>query len=422
MFHCNDNQEQYLDCFIKNIPIEPDTDYCLTVEQYGGAFGIWINKFFAATGFGAYYFDHCDHWTTHTLHFTTGSHPAKAPIFGNWGISLFKKMNSLYVTGIQDTYLSNIRLFKCHEPKKNLLADTSLVDSQTKHKIQSVDDPLRKGNRCLLLTKLLSAPEYPDHITLRADGFGWYKNETNHSHHRDPIGLPYHLLLLVEQGDVKLLSEQPPRTISAGNVIYIPPNTPIHYRGPRGKSSGFYWVMFNGETADHLLQSITKVTATTIPLPRFSTLTTHIDQMLQFPTDNALYPYALSAHLQLLLAELGEQLVPKAEDVHRLLIDRIAGRMLEQPEQPIDNARLAEECGFSVGHFIRLFKQYKGYTPHQYHLRALAQKAAVLLCDTTMSVQEISFSLGIENPLYFSRLFRSIHGMPPKEYRKRKLK
>ena len=33
------------------------------------------------------------------------------------------------------------------------------------------------------------------------------------------------------------------------------------------------------------------------------------------------------------------------------------------------------------------------------------------------TVSEISYSVGINDPLYFSKLFKKIYGMSPKEYR-----
>ena len=436
MFRCNDNLGKFLDVFIKALPLEPNTTYRLTVDQYGGAFGVWINRAFAVQGHGPYYFDHCETWTTRELCFTITKTPSAKAALENWCISFFKKAHSLYNTGLHDTYIDNVRLCKADEPETTLLVGGDfeappgdpLYTSQwepmilggigAQRGITLTGDPLNAGNRCLRLPKVLVTPDYPDHVTLRAEGFGWYKNNSNYYHHRDPVGVSQHLLLLAGQGEIILYSDQSPRTITSGNVIYIPPNTPFHYRCEQGKGTDYYWVMFSGEAADALLKPMQAIVSTPAPLPRFSELTAHIDQMLQFPYDNALYPYAVSAHLQLLLSELSEQLAPKAEDLHKQMINRIAARLREQPEQPIDNTRLAEECGFSVGHFIRLFKQYKGCTPHQYHLRALVQKGCTLLRDTTMTVQEISFALGIENPLYFSRLFRSIQGVPPREYRK----
>jgi AraC-like DNA-binding protein len=67
-----------------------------------------------------------------------------------------------------------------------------------------------------------------------------------------------------------------------------------------------------------------------------------------------------------------------------------------------------------------LFKQETGFPPIDYFLRMKIQRAGQLLDLTENSVKEISSSLGIDDPYYFSRLFKKINNCSPTEYRKRK--
>jgi len=54
----------------------------------------------------------------------------------------------------------------------------------------------------------------------------------------------------------------------------------------------------------------------------------------------------------------------------------------------------------------------------QQHIHAfLIEKAKGLLLTTSLSVNEIAFSLGFEYPQYFSRLFKSKTGQTPVEFR-----
>lgn len=45
------------------------------------------------------------------------------------------------------------------------------------------------------------------------------------------------------------------------------------------------------------------------------------------------------------------------------------------------------------------------------------ERAKHLLLSSNLSISEISFSIGYENPLYFSRLFRKYTGSSPTEFR-----
>ena len=99
-------------------------------------------------------------------------------------------------------------------------------------------------------------------------------------------------------------------------------------------------------------------------------------------------------------------------------IKNVAKRLRANPEAAVSNAKLAEECGLSENYFIRLFKQQLGTTPQHYRQAALMKRARSQLLETSLTVQEISYALGIDDPLYFSRLFRSYYGLSPREYRK----
>jgi AraC-like DNA-binding protein len=45
------------------------------------------------------------------------------------------------------------------------------------------------------------------------------------------------------------------------------------------------------------------------------------------------------------------------------------------------------------------------------------QKACQQLNFTTRSVKDIAFSMGFDDPYYFSKRFRTVIGMSPKKYR-----
>ena len=73
---------------------------------------------------------------------------------------------------------------------------------------------------------------------------------------------------------------------------------------------------------------------------------------------------------------------------------------------------LAEAMGYSVNHFTRLFRQRTGTTPKQYLLtRRLAQARALLAAG--LPVQQAARRSGFDDPLYFSRLFKQLFGVPP---------
>ena len=94
-----------------------------------------------------------------------------------------------------------------------------------------------------------------------------------------------------------------------------------------------------------------------------------------------------------------------------------AVKRLCDPTDRASVAELAEAYGMSEGHFIRQFKAYTGQTPLEYRAFKKTETAKSLLVGTDMSVTDISLSLGFDDPLYFSRVFKRQTGISPREYR-----
>ena len=79
---------------------------------------------------------------------------------------------------------------------------------------------------------------------------------------------------------------------------------------------------------------------------------------------------------------------------------------------------LAGEFQLSDDYFGMLFKRHIGMTPMQYLATVRVNQSKLLLKQTSLSIGEIAFEVGFNDPLYFSRVFRSTAGMPPRDFRR----
>lgn len=70
--------------------------------------------------------------------------------------------------------------------------------------------------------------------------------------------------------------------------------------------------------------------------------------------------------------------------------------------------------------FYKKVKGITGYSPNEYLRVMRMKKAAELLTTTKMSVSEVSYKVGIEDPFYFSKCFKTQFGKPPSNYQKGK--
>lgn len=80
-------------------------------------------------------------------------------------------------------------------------------------------------------------------------------------------------------------------------------------------------------------------------------------------------------------------------------------------------AALAREAAMSPYHFLRVFRQVVGMTPHQYVLRMRMHRAAVRLRRSDDPVSTIAFDAGFNDLSTFNRRFRRIMGASPTAFR-----
>ncbi|XGW00397.1 MAG: helix-turn-helix transcriptional regulator [Leptolyngbya sp. BL-A-14] len=76
---------------------------------------------------------------------------------------------------------------------------------------------------------------------------------------------------------------------------------------------------------------------------------------------------------------------------------------------------LAAIAQFSPYHFLRLFKQRMGITPHQYILQCRLQQAKYLLHHSELSVIEIAAQTGFCDQSHLTRHFKRMMGITPKQ-------
>lgn len=100
-------------------------------------------------------------------------------------------------------------------------------------------------------------------------------------------------------------------------------------------------------------------------------------------------------------------------DSHRRLVTQ-AMELLHNSEMSV--CEIAKECAVSESSLRHIFKEKTGITPIEYRLSAKIKKAIYLLESTNMTVCEISDSLGFFDAAYFSKVFKRIVGVTPKQY------
>jgi AraC-like DNA-binding protein len=86
--------------------------------------------------------------------------------------------------------------------------------------------------------------------------------------------------------------------------------------------------------------------------------------------------------------------------------------------RPIDLDDAAAQAGISPFHFLRLFSDVLGVTPHQYLLRSRLRHATRRLADDDSPVTDIAYDVGFNDLSNFVRTFHRAAGASPQKFRK----
>ena len=98
----------------------------------------------------------------------------------------------------------------------------------------------------------------------------------------------------------------------------------------------------------------------------------------------------------------------------RRACDALAARL----EGDISLKEIAAECGLSVSHFSRAFRQSTGLPPHRWLLRHRVQVAKVLMEDNRQTLAQIAVATGFADQSHFTRVFAKHAGVSPGAWRR----
>ncbi len=92
--------------------------------------------------------------------------------------------------------------------------------------------------------------------------------------------------------------------------------------------------------------------------------------------------------------------------------------MQNSVRQKLTLADLCVRLHLERSYFVRLFKKHIGQPPLHYFMNLKINLAAELLCQTDMAIYEIAQDLQFADEFHFSRTFKKVKGVAPREYRK----
>lgn len=79
---------------------------------------------------------------------------------------------------------------------------------------------------------------------------------------------------------------------------------------------------------------------------------------------------------------------------------------------------LAQALDLSKAHFVRLFRNSVGTSPHRYVMQRRVERARVLLLSSDLSLVEVAIDAGFASQSHMTRVFRQVFGITPGDARR----
>ena len=100
------------------------------------------------------------------------------------------------------------------------------------------------------------------------------------------------------------------------------------------------------------------------------------------------------------------------------ILNRVKEKMEAGLEADLRLEALAEESGYSRAHFLRMFREATGLTPHQYVLGLRLRRAQESLLQKKASIIDIAVACGFSSQSHMTSVFRHRLETTPGEFRR----
>ncbi len=147
------------------------------------------------------------------------------------------------------------------------------------------------------------------------------------------------------------------------------------------------------------------------------------EEMLYIVDHSEASMFELIGHMYLFM----DVLTRSAENAGRIITSRLREFYIREAityiesnyQRDITIEEIAEALRLNRSYFGKIFRLSTGKSPQRFLMNYRMIKAAEMLAMTKRPVNEIGASVGYENQLHFSRAFKNVYGVSPREWRKR---
>lgn len=255
--------------------------------------------------------------------------------------------------------------------------------------------------------------------------YGYEKCDPGHSF--GPAARNHYLFHYIISGTGTLMAdnakgETRTYSIKSGQGFLIFPGQITTYYANETLPWEYVWIEFDGLRVKEAIDLTELSKDSPVYHPRSKELRElMMNEMLYISRHEKESPFHLIGHLYLFL----DYLTQSAKSTRLVQSSRMSDYYIKEAinfiEQNFQNnisiEDIAAVCGINRSYFGKIFRKSVGHSPQEFLMNYRMVKATELLKLTSLSIADIGSAVGYENQLHFSRAFKTIYGISPREWR-----
>ncbi|OMD36471.1 AraC family transcriptional regulator [Paenibacillus borealis] len=250
----------------------------------------------------------------------------------------------------------------------------------------------------------------------------WGREQCAPGHTVGPCVRDLYKIHFIHEGTGKVAVGEETHTLQAGQAFLTYPHIVTYYAADLNTPWNYSWIAFTGEEIEHLL-SKTSLSPEHPVFPMDELLMPSLYDRLTEAADRS---DCLNLPLKAMMYEFFSLLlskVPAAKDVFpiprqkSIYVEQCLHFLHAHYCENVTMEMMSSSLRLDRKYVSALFKRTIGLPPQQYLLNYRIAKACELLTETDCTIGEISRSVGYQDPLLFSRMFKKVKGCSPKGYR-----
>ena len=246
---------------------------------------------------------------------------------------------------------------------------------------------------------------------------GFFPSAQHHYRERQE-GIEECILIYCVSGKGFIEVEERVFEIAERNVFCIPANKKHRYFSSEENAWSIFWVHFKGETIDYY--PVREIRIIDIVSENSNNRIMYFFELLfqvlerNYTIGNFIY---LSQVLSLLLSEIYFREKGKDQNIQNVHLTKIIHFMYRNLNQRMTLEEIALEAQLSKSYVNHIFNEYAQKSPIDFLIHIKMQEACKLLKSIDSRVSEVANRVGYDDPYYFSRIFKKVIGVSPRDYK-----